>query len=116
MSNNLPIKVKMGVRDGWDNKDSPPQLAIVALRGVIGCEVTIQPQWQLLWAELQPHYPEVSYFVPNVGSMVTAWCKSMQTMLEDEAANGEWTEKVLENCVHGPTGLRVRLEVRSYYT
>ena len=111
MSNSLPTKIKVGIRDSWEAKDCLAQTAIASLKAILGADVTIKPQWQVLWAELQSQYPEMAVFVPSVGEAVAAWCKTTQALLEDEEGNAKWVEDMLEECLYGPSGLRVRVEV-----
>jgi hypothetical protein len=106
----LPTKIRMGIRDSWDKPDCTVQKAISELKDLLGYTVTITPQWQLLWTELKPYYPEMANFVPSVGGIVQAWCKSMEILLESDK-NAAWTEKALEG-MQGARGCTIRLEVR----
>ena len=62
---------------------------------MIGHDVLIEPEWQLLWPELQKHYEDNSRFVPDVARAVVAWCRSLCELAEDDS-NEEWTEQLLE--------------------
>lgn len=106
----LPTKIKMGIRDNWDNPDSDVQKSIAKLKSTLGVPIHIIPQWQLLWADLQPIYQDMGIFVPNLASVVYCWCTSLEALL-DKGENEEWTEELLEKL--GSThGLNMRLEVK----
>lgn len=99
----------MGIRDSWDNPDSDVQKSIAKLKSTLGVSVHITPQWQLLWADLQPTYQDMSIFVPNLASVVYCWCTSLEALL-DKGENEEWADDLLERL--GSThGLNMLLEV-----
>jgi hypothetical protein len=89
------MRVKVGIRDLWSKDDTEVQKAIAEVKQLIGHEVSIEPEWQLLWAELQKHYEDNSRFVPDVVQVVVTWCRSLCEMAEEES-NEEWTETMLE--------------------
>jgi hypothetical protein len=109
----LPTKIKMGIRDSWDNPDSDVQKSIAKLKSTLGVAIHIAPQWQLLWADLQSTYQDMGIFVPNLASVVYCWCTSLEALL-DKGENEEWTDELLEKL--GSTyGLNMLLEVRTGY-
>lgn len=71
------------------------QKAITEAIKLIGHDISIEPEWQLLWTELQKHYPDPSRFVPDVARTVVTWCRSLCEIAEDDS-NEEWTETLLE--------------------
>ncbi|KAF2495273.1 hypothetical protein BU16DRAFT_527149 [Lophium mytilinum] len=105
----LPTRLKIDIRDNWSKEDTKLQKAQKALSDLVGYRIDCEPEWQMLWAELQPHYPDTSTFIPSVCAVVSAWCDALTTLLDDEK-NEEWTEKVLEEL--GKTHkVKIRLEV-----
>lgn len=106
----LPTKIRMGIRDSWDNPNSDVQKSMAKLCTTLGHPVHITPQWQLLWTDLESTYEDSGIFVPNIASAVAAWCTSMDTLL-DKDGNEEWTEELLEKI---KAGLNLRLEVSKY--
>ncbi|KAH8645668.1 hypothetical protein BX600DRAFT_477824 [Xylariales sp. PMI_506] len=95
----LPIKVQVGIRDFWDRDDAPVQDSIKRLKELIGTEIVIQPEWQVLLTELDSFYPDKGTFVPRIASCVQAWCAALSELLDD-AENEEWAEKILEQSSH----------------
>ncbi|KAI0542510.1 hypothetical protein GGR58DRAFT_452633 [Xylaria digitata] len=91
----LPIKVQVGIRDSWDNQDVPVQKAIKNLKEVIGVGVSVNPEWPLLFTELDSFYPDKATLVPSVAAAVEAFCTALTTFADDEA-NGEWADTLLE--------------------
>jgi len=109
----LPTRIKMGIRDSWDNPDSDVQKSIAKLKSTLGVSIHITPQWQLLWTDLQPTYQDMGIFVPNLASVVYCWCTSLEALL-DKGENEEWTEELLEKL--GSThGLNMLLEVQTRF-
>ncbi|ORY60917.1 uncharacterized protein BCR38DRAFT_349091 [Pseudomassariella vexata] len=90
-----PLKVQVGIRDYWDKDDAPVQKALSSLKEVIGINIVVLPEWQLLLAELESFYPDKGTLVPVVAGCVQAWCNAMSALLDDEA-NEEWADTLLE--------------------
>jgi len=105
----LPTKIKMGIRDSWDNPDSDVQKSFAKLKSTLGVSINITPQWQLLWADLQSTY-DMGTFVPNLASVVFCWCTSLDTLLEKDE-NEEWADELLGK-ITSTHGLNMLLEVR----
>lgn len=78
------------------------------MQELLGHEVIIEPEWQLLLAELEQFYPDKGNFVTIIAGCVEAWVKSMIELLDD-SAHEDWTEIVLEKSKSGR--LRLFLEV-----
>jgi hypothetical protein len=105
-----PLKIQVGIRDHWDKADSQLQVAIKQLHEVLGFEVVVDPEWQLLIVELDKQYADKTAFIPAVAGCVTVFCRSMTELLEDEN-NEEWTETLLEKVKNSYSRLRLFLEV-----
>lgn len=91
-----PTRIKVNIRDLWSKNDSEVQTSIAEVKKLIGHDVSIEPEWQLLWAELQQHYDEdADRFAPDIARAVIAWCRSLCEMAEDDS-NEAWTEVLLE--------------------
>ncbi|KAK0657019.1 hypothetical protein B0T16DRAFT_366800 [Cercophora newfieldiana] len=104
----LPLKVQVAIRDIWSKEDGGLQTALKSLQELLGHEIVIEPEWQLLLAELEEFYPDKGNFVTILAGCVEAWVKSMAELLED-SAHEDWTEIVLEKSKSGR--LRLFLEV-----
>jgi hypothetical protein len=102
-----PLKAQVGIRDHWTKEDSPVQTSLRELQELLGHAVVVEPEWQLLVAELDTFYADKTNLVVVVAGCVQAWAKSMIELLED-AAHEAWTEKVLEKV---PVRMRVFVEV-----
>lgn len=105
----LPTRLKIDIRDNWTKEESTLQKAQKVLADLIGYQIHSEPEWHMLWAELQPNFPDMSTFIPSISSIVTAWCNALTTILDDDK-NSEWTEQLLEELSNTNT-LKIRLEV-----
>lgn len=85
------------------------QRSITALSGILGIPVQIEPEWPILWVELQNVFPDPGTFVPSVASVVSSWCTSLAALAEDDS-NEAWTEALLEHT--GTIRLTASIEVR----
>ncbi len=101
--------MQISIRDSWDKSDAPIQRARRNLKEILGVDVTIDPQWQPLLAELDSHYSDKSTFVPTVAGCVMALLIGLSALLEDEN-NAKWADELVENVGRS---LKVFLEVRS---
>ncbi|KAL2271398.1 hypothetical protein VTJ83DRAFT_769 [Remersonia thermophila] len=109
MTEKLPLKAKLGIREHWTKQDSSVQQALRGLQELLGHELVIDPEWPLLVAALDSLYEDKTNLVAVVAGCVQVWAKSMTELLDD-SANEAWTEKVLEK-VSGR--LRAFVEVSS---
>ncbi|KAK3694412.1 hypothetical protein B0T22DRAFT_70589 [Podospora appendiculata] len=105
----LPLKVQVGIRDHWNREDGALQTILKSVQELLGRDVSIEPEWQLLTAELDTFYPDKGNLVAIVAGCVQVWAKSMMELLDDESLE-KWTELVLEKTL-APGRLRVFLEV-----
>ncbi|KAI1266946.1 hypothetical protein F5Y18DRAFT_352796 [Xylariaceae sp. FL1019] len=92
--NKLPLKVKVGIRDFWDNNNAPINKTIANVKDAIGVNVRVDPEWQTLTTELDAVYPDKATFVPSIAAIVDAFCCALITLADDEA-NAEWADKLL---------------------
>ncbi|KAI0164570.1 hypothetical protein GGR57DRAFT_449775 [Xylariaceae sp. FL1272] len=98
--NKLPLKVKVGIRDSWEKEDAPVNKAIANVRDTVGVNIRVDPEWQILIAELDVAYPDKGTFVPSIAATVDAFCCALVTLADDEA-NAEWADKFLTK-ISGP--------------
>ncbi|OCK83714.1 hypothetical protein K432DRAFT_321727 [Lepidopterella palustris CBS 459.81] len=105
----LPMRLKIDIRDKWVKEDTALQKAQKALSELIGYKIQCEPEWPMLWTELQPYFPDTSTFIPSVCSTLVAWCNALTTLLDDDS-NSEWTELALEELSKASV-LRIRIEV-----
>jgi hypothetical protein len=83
------------VRDIYEKEDSPVQKSIKKLAAVIGYPVSCHIEWQMLWTELEPIYPDKATFAPGVAGVIQAWCNILTKRLEDEKF-ASWAEEFIE--------------------
>ncbi|KAK3938770.1 hypothetical protein QBC46DRAFT_355624 [Diplogelasinospora grovesii] len=103
----LPLKVQLGIRDHWTKEDGELQTSLKKLAELVGHEVVIDPEWQLLVNELDAFYPDKGNMVAIIAVGVWVWVKSIMELLED-TAHEEWTDTLLEKA---PSRVRLILEV-----
>ena len=87
------------------------QKSIAEVKKLIGHDIVVEPEWQLLWAELQKHYSDNSRFVPDVVQVVVAWFRSLCELAEDDT-NEEWTETLLDK-LKSTHMLKILFDVRT---
>ncbi|KAF2807624.1 uncharacterized protein BDZ99DRAFT_522249 [Mytilinidion resinicola] len=105
----LPTRLKIDIRDNWSKDDTKLQKSQKALSDLVGYKINCEPEWHMLWAEMQPHCPDTSTFIPSVCAIVSAWCDALTTLLDDEK-NEKWADKVLEE-LSKTNRVKIRLEV-----
>ncbi|OCT52910.1 hypothetical protein CLCR_10326 [Cladophialophora carrionii] len=95
MSHQLPLQVRKDIRDVFEKDTSAVQGSLQQLARVIGYPVSCEPEWHMLWPELEPAYPDTAIFVPSVAKVIEAWSDSLVKRLEDDSFEA-WTEVLLE--------------------
>ncbi|KAF3914339.1 hypothetical protein AA313_de0205956 [Arthrobotrys entomopaga] len=96
MSNvKLPAKVRVGIRDAWDDPKCPLQKSINALKDVIGAPFNLIIDWGMVWTVLSPQYPDPNTFVPSLEDAVRVWAECLQERLESDALE-DWIDEFLE--------------------
>ncbi|KAL0939502.1 uncharacterized protein CTRU02_206112 [Colletotrichum truncatum] len=106
----LPLKVKAAIRDHWTNEESPLRKAIKDLKEVLGLDIDVEPDWQLLLAELDAEYPDKGDLAAAVAGTVETWFKATTELLNDDK-NEAWTEELLEKLQSTYSRLRLFIEV-----
>ncbi|KAI2779371.1 hypothetical protein F4815DRAFT_446406 [Daldinia loculata] len=95
-SSKLPLKVRVGIRDHWDNVDAPLQATRSALKETLGIDVILEINWDIVFSHLSADYPDKSTFVPSIAAGVQAFLDGLREIL-DADLNPEWTDTLLEN-------------------
>ncbi|KAI2469139.1 hypothetical protein F4781DRAFT_395362 [Annulohypoxylon bovei var. microspora] len=93
----LPLRVRHGIREHWEDANTPVQKARSAVKQVLGIDVVITVMWESLVLELQDDYPDKSTLVPSVAAGVQAFLDGLREILDAEV-DLEWTETLLERC------------------
>lgn len=88
------MQIRIGIRDSWQKPESPVQQAFKALSQVVGLEVYCEPEWPMLWAELEKAFPDKTTFVPTIAKWVAVWSDVLKIRLDDDK-NSEWADELL---------------------
>ncbi|KAK5056197.1 hypothetical protein LTR84_012750 [Exophiala bonariae] len=91
----LPLQLRKDVRDGYEGSDTPVQKSFKKLSEVVGYPVSCEPEWQMLWQELESIYTDKTTFVPTIARVIETWCHALVLRLEDDK-HEDWTEAFLE--------------------
>ena len=105
-----PLKIRVDLRDHWENENSPVQKSIAALSQLLGLPVSINLEASMLWADLENYFPDQATFIPSIAGVVKAWTDCLAARLENDA-NAAWTEQLLELVNQGGRVLRSRIKV-----
>lgn len=89
-----PLKIRTDIRDQFEAPTCAVQKAFKTLEGIIGLKVSCNLEWEMLWTELEPRFPDKATFVPNVAGVIAAWCEALGARLEDDRF-ANWTEDLL---------------------
>ncbi|KAJ7066526.1 hypothetical protein C8F01DRAFT_1248530 [Mycena amicta] len=95
MSKELPLKVRMDVRDQWDAAQCSVREAIGVLSKVLGHTIEPRIEWPVLWSALKDKFPDNTVFVPTIVRYTIAWYERLTARLEDEAC-ADWADQLLE--------------------
>ncbi|KAK4167134.1 hypothetical protein QBC43DRAFT_8464 [Cladorrhinum sp. PSN259] len=107
MSSKLPLNIRVAIRDNWDKEDGPLQTALKDLEELLGHNVSVEPQWQLLVTALETYYPDKANLVSIIAGCVQVWVKGLTELLDD-SVNEAWADQLLEKV---PVTLRLFIDV-----
>ncbi|KAJ6591466.1 hypothetical protein DFH09DRAFT_1273405 [Mycena vulgaris] len=94
MSKELPLKVRMDIRDLWDSSKSSVTDSVSSLSKILGHTITPRVEWTVMWSDLKERFPDNTIFVPTVVRYTIAWYERLSGRLENDAY-AEWTEQFL---------------------
>jgi hypothetical protein len=92
------LKIRVDIRDQWERHDSRIRSKIKELQDLLGKEISIVLDWEVLWDTLQSKYPEKELFVPSVVTLIATFITILHGKLADEN-DEEWTDEFLEQVV-----------------
>ena len=96
----------------FDKEDGGVQKSFGKLAEVIGYPVTCEPEWHMIFTELESANPDKTTFVPAISILVEAWSATLLRRLEDDSF-AAWTEELLQKLK--PAGaVKLLIEVREY--
>ncbi|KAK0104832.1 hypothetical protein ONS95_005099 [Cadophora gregata] len=81
----LPTRIRQNIRDHFTSSTSPLVVKTTALTSTLGYPISIDPEWSMLWKTFQVHYSDSTTFVPNITTVILAWCDSFLQWLESES-------------------------------
>ncbi|KAJ7130621.1 hypothetical protein C8R44DRAFT_906299 [Mycena epipterygia] len=110
MSKELPLKVRMDIRDLWDSSKSSVTESVTSLNKILGHTITPRVEWVILWSELKDKFPDNTIFVPTVVRYTIAWYERLSDRLENEAY-AEWTEQILNVLTEGSNRKTLSLHI-----
>jgi len=90
-----PLQLRKDVRDGYEKREAAVQQSFKKLADVVGYPVSCEPEWQMLWQELENVYSDKTTFVPTIAGVIETWCHTLARRLEDDKHEA-WTETFLE--------------------
>ncbi|KAF8216609.1 hypothetical protein K438DRAFT_2007441 [Mycena galopus ATCC 62051] len=94
MSKELPLKVRVDIRDQWDSPNSSVTASVNSLHKILGLTITPHVEWPILWAAVKDQFPDNMAFIPLVVRYTIAWYERLMGRL-DNPANEQWTEQLL---------------------
>ena len=89
-----PLRIRSDIRDQFQAPTCAIQKSFKTLEGVVGLKVSCNLEWEMLWTELKPKFPDKATFVPSIATVISAWCDVLSTRLED-VKFAEWTEELI---------------------
>lgn len=89
------MRLRSNIRDLITSPTSDVATRTASLGKTIGYPVSLDPEWPILWAALQPYYADSATFIPTIANVIASWCDVFSTWLEAEE-NEDGVEKLLE--------------------
>ncbi|KID95440.1 hypothetical protein MAJ_08603, partial [Metarhizium majus ARSEF 297] len=83
----LPLKVRLAIRQAWDDPSSPSQKALQALSDTLGRPIACNPDWDVLHAVLSPLYAsDAAQLVSHTTGYIQSWARAAHDVLQDDDA------------------------------
>ncbi|QLI72641.1 uncharacterized protein G6M90_00g083370 [Metarhizium brunneum] len=83
----LPLKVRLAIRQAWDDPSSPSQKALQALSDTLGRPIACDPDWDVLHAVLSPLYAsDAAQLVSDTTGYIQSWARAAHDVLQDDDA------------------------------
>ncbi|KAK7025223.1 hypothetical protein R3P38DRAFT_2708324 [Favolaschia claudopus] len=110
MSKELPLKVRVDIRDQWDSANSSVHESVSSLTKILGHTVTPTVTWPTLWGALKDQFAsDNSSFVPLVVRYTIAWYERLMGRLENPA-HEQWTDQLLTVITERSKALTLHIE------
>ncbi|OBT53216.1 hypothetical protein VE04_05941 [Pseudogymnoascus sp. 24MN13] len=91
----LPLRLRSNIRDLVTSPTSAVAIRTASLGKTIGYPISLDPEWPILWAALQPYYDDPATFIPGIARVIVSWCDVFTAWLEAEE-NEDGVERLLE--------------------
>ncbi|KAH9478623.1 hypothetical protein JR316_0009080 [Psilocybe cubensis] len=101
MSAELPLKIRVDIRDKWESPKGMIQKSIDDLEKTLGHKIVPEVQWLQLYDALKGVYPDKAQFIPSIARVVNAFYGRLLARVDDDN-NSEWTEELLEMLAKKP--------------
>ncbi|KAJ3523071.1 hypothetical protein NMY22_g11612 [Coprinellus aureogranulatus] len=108
--NELPLKIRVDIRDKWNNEEATLQRSIATLKATLGHNIVPQIQWASAWEEFKKAVPDPADFIPAMVLYTTVWYDQMNWRLENDAY-ADWTEQLLTALSQVSTGTEITLHI-----
>ncbi|EXU96895.1 hypothetical protein X797_009978 [Metarhizium robertsii] len=83
----LPLKVRLAIRQAWEDPSSPSQKALQALSDTLGRPIACDPDWDVLHAVLSPLYAsDAAQLVSDTTGYIQSWARAAHDVLQDDDA------------------------------
>lgn len=106
----LPIRVRIGLRDQYYKPDHTVAKALDSLRSELGGLVEMKIDWGKLWSVIDTEFPDNSTFVPAMSSVATSFIEAVKYCIT--SADESWGDTLLERMkAQGKTVLELYLLV-----
>ncbi|RDB28047.1 hypothetical protein Hypma_002191 [Hypsizygus marmoreus] len=95
MASEVPLKIRVDIRDLWDSPKSDLQTAMASLEKTLGHKIVPYVQWPILWNELKDNFADKTTFIPTISRIAVAWYERLLFRFDNDDF-AEWTEQLLE--------------------
>ncbi|KAM7200216.1 hypothetical protein V8F20_005434 [Naviculisporaceae sp. PSN 640] len=104
----LPLRARVGIRDHWDSENAVFKKRFGSLVDALGFGVVVNPEWQLLLAELDGVFPTAGDQVANIAEICDVWAQAMLDLLEPE---DDWADNLVDEARNSGGVLRLFIDV-----
>ncbi|KAF7356512.1 hypothetical protein MVEN_00984700 [Mycena venus] len=110
MSKELPLKVRVDIRDQWDSPNSSVHASVSSLNKILGHTITPHVEWPILWGAVKEQFSDNTTFVPLVVRYTIAWYERLMGRLENPTCE-QWTEQLLNIIAESPKAKALSLHI-----
>lgn len=89
----------MALRSAWEDNQSSVHDAIQRLKDVLGRTITCEPDFPILFAELEAQYDDKGDVITAITSCIQVWFTVLADMVDDDN-NEDWGYNMLDTLQH----------------